>query len=92
MSERRARTGLRTLVGLMAAMSLLLALTLPALAHHDPADGPEVAPTQEDFPAESQSAQQARSATGSTTPLQGTSSTVQLPDLTSATFKVISDH
>lgn len=40
----------RTLVGLLAALGLVAALAMPALAHHDPANGPEVVPTTEAFP------------------------------------------
>ena len=45
-----ARSGPRTLIGLLAALGLIAALTMPALANHDPADGPEVMPTTEAFP------------------------------------------
>ena len=90
MSELRARAGLRTLVGLMAAMGLLLALTLPALAHHDPADGPEVAPTQEDFPGGPPVCPAGTVGGRINDPATGDEATVQLPDQTSATFHVIS--
>jgi len=89
-SELRARAGLRTLVGLMAAMGLLLALTLPALAHHDPADGPEVAPTQEDFPGGEPVCPAGTVGGRINDPVTGDEATVQLPDQTSATFHVIS--
>lgn len=45
-----ARSGPRTLIGLLAALGMVAALTMPALANHDPADGPEVRPTTEAFP------------------------------------------
>jgi hypothetical protein len=74
----------------MAAMGLLLALTLPALAHHDPADGPEVAPTQEDFPGGEPICPAGTVGGRINDPATDDEATVQLPDLTSATFKVIS--
>jgi hypothetical protein len=89
-SGLRARTGLRTLVGLMAALGLLLALTLPTLAHHDPADGPEVAPTQQDFPGGQPVCPAGTVGDRIDSPAAGDEATVQLPDQTSATFKVIS--
>jgi hypothetical protein len=89
-SELRARTGLRTLVGLLAAMGLLLALTLPALAHHDPPNGPEVTPTQEDFPGGDPICPAGSVGGRINDPDTGDEATVQLPDQTSATFKVLS--
>ena len=90
MSGLRARTGLRTLVGVLAAMGLLLTLTLPTLAHHDPANGPEVAPTQQDFPGGPPVCPAGTVGGRINDPATGDEFTVQLPDLTSATFKVIS--
>jgi hypothetical protein len=49
-SGLRARTGLHTLLGLLAALGLVAAMTMPVLANHDPANGPEVMPTSEEFP------------------------------------------
>jgi hypothetical protein len=43
-STLTARSAPRTIIGLLAALGLVAALTMPALANHDPADGPEVAP------------------------------------------------
>ncbi len=45
----RGRSGPRTLIGLMAALGLVAALTMPALANHDVA-GPAVSATEEAFP------------------------------------------
>lgn len=50
MNRLTARSGPRTLIGLLAALGLVAALTMPALANHDPANGPEVEPTTEAFP------------------------------------------
>jgi hypothetical protein len=89
-SGLRARTGLRSLVGLVAALGLLMALTIPALAHHEPADGPEVAPTAEDFPGGDPICPAGTVGDRINSPAAGDEATVQLPDMTSATFTVIS--
>jgi hypothetical protein len=49
-SGLRARRARITLLGLVAALGLTAALTMPAFADHDPADGPAVAPTAAEFP------------------------------------------
>ena len=89
-SGQRARTGLRTLVGLLAAIGLLAALTMPVLANHDPADGPEVSPTQEDFPGGEPICPAGTVGGRINDPADGDELTVDLSDTESATFKVIS--
>ena len=49
MNRLTARSGPRTLIGLLAALGLAAALTMPVLANHDVA-GPAVSPTEQGFP------------------------------------------
>jgi hypothetical protein len=46
----RARAGRSTLLSLPMALGLVAVLAMPALANHEPPNGPEVNPTTEDFP------------------------------------------
>jgi len=71
-------------------MGLLAALTMPALAHHDPADGPEVTPTQEDFPGGEPNCPAGTAGGRINDPATDDEATVTLSGGGSATFHVIS--
>jgi len=49
-STLTGRSAPRTIIGLLAAVGLVAALSMPVLANHELADGPEVDPTTESFP------------------------------------------